>query len=90
MEDFSGDGDPLPSLGCRPVGATLDKQVKSRIWAGKYVNLASLLCRKPSYDKMIVEFSNSCDVRVKHPTNESISFPDWQEAFGIYCLPSIQ
>ena len=82
----SGEEDaPLPAASNRPLGATIDPIIKSCIWSDKLVCLPTLLGRKTTADRFTMGFdATSARFTLKQPTNHTISFPDWLDAFDIY------
>ena len=78
LASASGEEDaPLPAAGNRPLGATLDPKIKSRIRSGKLVCLPTLLGGKTTADSFTMGFNaTTAKFTLKQPTNHTISFSD--------------
>lgn len=74
-----------PSI-TRPLSLGVDSEIKSKIWANKFVDLCSLLGlknKKKSFEIMENQ-EGECEIKTKRPTYEIRQVSQWAQAFLVF------
>ena len=75
----------LPSvLSRRPLGDTLEPKIKAKIWAGRFVELPSLIPKYYDEDSLFNITTKKNSLAIRKHTSHFLSFNDWNRAFDVY------
>ena len=82
--DLAGEHPPPAVVTHRPLGDTLDGKIKAKIWAGRFINLPSLIPKFYNEDTLYNLASNTTNLAFKRRVSHFLPFNDWCGAFDTY------